>query len=155
MTRLFIYGSVDRLNSPRETRKCGKKKKKKKKEKKSRPMRKRPVGLQASHHAQGLSATSAVIPNMAVSVALSPAAAASMLLLTFVATLFIHRSVAEIDAGASATEETPHRRFEYKYSFKGPHLSQNDGSIPFWIHTGSKFESSCQHHTTAAAATAT
>ncbi|XP_008324277.1 protein ERGIC-53 [Cynoglossus semilaevis] len=81
---------------------------------------------------------------MAVSVALSPAAAASMLLLTFVATLFIHRSVAEIDAGASATEETPHRRFEYKYSFKGPHLSQNDGSIPFWIHTGNAIPSADQ-----------
>ncbi|RZF40141.1 hypothetical protein LSTR_LSTR010093 [Laodelphax striatellus] len=26
----------------------------------------------------------------------------------------------------------PHRRFEYKYSFKPPYLAQKDGSIPFW-----------------------
>ena len=32
----------------------------------------------------------------------------------------------------------PHRRFEYKYSFKGPHLVQSDGSVPFWAHAGSK-----------------
>jgi len=30
----------------------------------------------------------------------------------------------------------PHKRFEYKLSFKGPHLVQQDGSIPFWEHTG-------------------
>lgn len=41
----------------------------------------------------------------------------------------------------TATEEPPHRRFEYKYSFKGPHLTQSDGMIPFWVHTGSKFSS--------------
>lgn len=28
------------------------------------------------------------------------------------------------------------RRFEYKYSFKGPHLVQPDGTIPFWDHYG-------------------
>lgn len=33
----------------------------------------------------------------------------------------------------------PHRRFEYKYSFKGPHLVQADGTVPFWAHTGSKW----------------
>ena len=32
----------------------------------------------------------------------------------------------------------PHRRFEYKYSFKGPNLVQRDGSIPFWDHGGRK-----------------
>ncbi|NWW93146.1 LMAN1 protein, partial [Rhynochetos jubatus] len=31
---------------------------------------------------------------------------------------------------------SPHRRFEYKYSFKGPHLVQEDGTVPFWLHTG-------------------
>ena len=31
-----------------------------------------------------------------------------------------------------------HRRFEYKLSFKGPHLVQRDGTIPFWQHGGSK-----------------
>lgn len=42
-------------------------------------------------------------------------------------------------SGESGAEEAPHRRFEYKYSFKGPHLTQGDGSVPFWVHTGSKF----------------
>ncbi|XP_077050109.1 protein ERGIC-53 [Siphateles boraxobius] len=36
----------------------------------------------------------------------------------------------------NAAGDLPHRRFEYKYSFKGPHLTQSDGRIPFWIHTG-------------------
>uniref|UniRef100_A0A672SCQ5 Protein ERGIC-53-like n=1 Tax=Sinocyclocheilus grahami TaxID=75366 RepID=A0A672SCQ5_SINGR len=40
--------------------------------------------------------------------------------------------------------DSPHRRFEYKYSFKGPHLTQSDGSIPFWIHTGNAIPSSDQ-----------
>lgn len=30
------------------------------------------------------------------------------------------------------------KKFEYKYSFKPPYLSQKDGSVPFWEHTGSK-----------------
>ncbi|ELU17604.1 hypothetical protein CAPTEDRAFT_19831 [Capitella teleta] len=34
-----------------------------------------------------------------------------------------------------------HRRFEYKLSFKGPHLIQRDGSIPFWQHSGSAIAS--------------
>ncbi|CAH1789645.1 unnamed protein product [Owenia fusiformis] len=29
-----------------------------------------------------------------------------------------------------------HRKFEYKLSFKGPHLVQKDGTIPFWEHGG-------------------
>lgn len=42
-------------------------------------------------------------------------------------------------AGAAGTPATlPHRRFEYKYSFKGPHLVQSDGTVPFWAHAGSK-----------------
>uniref|UniRef100_A0A671M2W7 Protein ERGIC-53-like n=1 Tax=Sinocyclocheilus anshuiensis TaxID=1608454 RepID=A0A671M2W7_9TELE len=44
----------------------------------------------------------------------------------------------------NAAEDSPHRRFEYKYSFKGPHLTQSDGSIPFWIHTGNAIPSSDQ-----------
>lgn len=31
---------------------------------------------------------------------------------------------------------SPHKRFEYKLSFKGPHLVQKDGTIPFWEHGG-------------------
>lgn len=42
-------------------------------------------------------------------------------------------------AGAAGTPGAlPHRRFEYKYSFKGPHLVQSDGTVPFWAHAGSK-----------------
>ncbi|XP_017348780.1 protein ERGIC-53 isoform X2 [Ictalurus punctatus] len=44
----------------------------------------------------------------------------------------------------TATEEPPHRRFEYKYSFKGPHLTQSDGMIPFWVHTGNAIPSADQ-----------
>ncbi|KAI7795695.1 protein ERGIC-53 [Triplophysa rosa] len=40
--------------------------------------------------------------------------------------------------------DTPHRRFEYKYSFKGPHLTQSDGRIPFWVHTGNAIPSADQ-----------
>ena len=28
------------------------------------------------------------------------------------------------------------RRFEYKHSFRTPHLAQRDGTIPFWTVTG-------------------
>ncbi|XP_015261334.1 PREDICTED: protein ERGIC-53 isoform X1 [Gekko japonicus] len=38
----------------------------------------------------------------------------------------------------------PHRRFEYKYSFKGPHLVQADGSVPFWVHSGNAIPSADQ-----------
>ena len=60
----------------------------------------------------------------------------------FISVLFITlKSIGcdNIAAGAATSDpDAPHRRFEYKYSFKGPHLSLTDGSIPFWIHTGSK-----------------
>ncbi|XP_076615072.1 protein ERGIC-53 [Chaetodon auriga] len=81
---------------------------------------------------------------MAVSIAQRRAASARVLILTFLTTLIFHRSVAEVTASASTSEEPPHRRFEYKYSFKGPHLSQTDGSIPFWIHTGNAIPSADQ-----------
>ncbi|XP_048376850.1 protein ERGIC-53-like isoform X2 [Stegostoma tigrinum] len=35
-----------------------------------------------------------------------------------------------------------HRRFEYKHSFKGPHLVLQDGAIPFWTHYGNALPSS-------------
>lgn len=31
------------------------------------------------------------------------------------------------------------QRYEFKYSFKGPSLTQTDKSIPFWNHTGGGF----------------
>uniref|UniRef100_H2U3A9 Lectin, mannose-binding, 1 n=1 Tax=Takifugu rubripes TaxID=31033 RepID=H2U3A9_TAKRU len=73
-----------------------------------------------------------------------PAANAAFLLITFLTVLINQHSVADVPAGASTPEEPPHRRFEYKYSFKGPHLSQSDGSVPFWIHTGSAIPSADQ-----------
>lgn len=33
----------------------------------------------------------------------------------------------------------PHKRFEYKFSFKPPYLAQKDGSVPFWEYGGSKY----------------
>lgn len=36
------------------------------------------------------------------------------------------------------------RRFEYKLSFKGPHLIFKDGTIPFWEHGGSAIPSNDQ-----------
>ncbi|XP_032666479.1 protein ERGIC-53 [Odontomachus brunneus] len=38
--------------------------------------------------------------------------------------------------------ETPHRKFEYKYSFKPPYLAQKDGSVPFWEYGGNAIASS-------------
>ncbi|XP_065352759.1 protein ERGIC-53 [Cloeon dipterum] len=35
----------------------------------------------------------------------------------------------------------PHRRFEYKYSFKPPYLAQKDGSVPFWQYGGNAIAS--------------
>lgn len=35
--------------------------------------------------------------------------------------------------------QKPHKRFEYKYSFKGPYLAQKDNQVPFWHYTGSKY----------------
>ncbi|XP_014681535.1 PREDICTED: protein ERGIC-53-like [Priapulus caudatus] len=32
--------------------------------------------------------------------------------------------------------DDPTKRFEYKYSFKGPFLAQKDGTVPFWGHGG-------------------
>lgn len=38
-----------------------------------------------------------------------------------------------------ATEASErHVKFQYKHSFKGPHLVNKEGSIPFWTHGGSK-----------------
>ncbi|BES97328.1 Legume-like lectin family [Nesidiocoris tenuis] len=35
----------------------------------------------------------------------------------------------------------PHRKFEYKYSFKPPYLAQKDGSVPFWVYGGNAIAS--------------
>ena len=36
------------------------------------------------------------------------------------------------------------KRFEYKLSFKGPHLVFKDGTIPFWEHSGAAIASNDQ-----------
>ena len=36
------------------------------------------------------------------------------------------------------------KRFEYKLSFKGPHLVFKDGTIPFWHHSGATIASNDQ-----------
>lgn len=36
------------------------------------------------------------------------------------------------------SSQNPHRKFEYKYSFKPPYLAQKDGSVPFWEYGGSE-----------------
>ncbi|XP_057316720.1 protein ERGIC-53-like [Hydractinia symbiolongicarpus] len=38
-------------------------------------------------------------------------------------------------------EEGRHSRFEYKHSFKGPHLVNKQGNVPFWTHYGSAIPS--------------
>ena len=37
--------------------------------------------------------------------------------------------------------EIPHRKFEYRYSFKPPYLAQKDGSVPFWEYGGNAIAS--------------
>src|SRR6218665_85740 len=44
-----------------------------------------------------------------------------------------------LDADYAA--DTPYRRFEYKYSFKGPYLAQRDGTVPFWEYSGASIAS--------------
>ncbi|KAL0117531.1 hypothetical protein PUN28_010387 [Cardiocondyla obscurior] len=43
---------------------------------------------------------------------------------------------------SSCRSESPHRKFEYKYSFKPPYLAQKDGSVPFWEYGGNAIASS-------------
>uniref|UniRef100_A0A3B5R7Y9 Lectin, mannose-binding, 1 n=1 Tax=Xiphophorus maculatus TaxID=8083 RepID=A0A3B5R7Y9_XIPMA len=64
--------------------------------------------------------------------------------LSFLAALVFHRNLTDVAVEGSTPEEPPHRRFEYKYSFKGPHLSQSDGGVPFWIHSGNAIPSADQ-----------
>lgn len=37
--------------------------------------------------------------------------------------------------------DPPHKKFEYKYSFKGPYLAQKDGAVPFWEYGGNAIAS--------------
>jgi len=40
-----------------------------------------------------------------------------------------------------SSENGRHSRFEYKLSFKGPHLTNKQGNVPFWTHYGSAIPS--------------
>lgn len=46
----------------------------------------------------------------------------------------------ESQANFAATNQI-HRKFEYKYSFKGPYLAQKDGTVPFWDYSGNAIAS--------------
>ncbi|XP_015195644.1 protein ERGIC-53 isoform X2 [Lepisosteus oculatus] len=74
---------------------------------------------------------------MAVSIEKCLIVATRLLILT----LIFHLVSADV---VQSSQDSPHRRFEYKYSFKGPHLAQSDGTIPFWVHTGNAIPSSDQ-----------
>ena len=54
--------------------------------------------------------------------------------------LSIFSSIVVISAytDPSATNDQLVKRFEYKLSFKGPHLSFKDGTVPFWTYGGSE-----------------
>lgn len=41
----------------------------------------------------------------------------------------------------ASSYDPPHKRFEYKWSFKGPYLAQKDGQVPFWEYGGSAIAS--------------
>nr|XP_056705045.1 protein ERGIC-53 [Euleptes europaea] len=66
----------------------------------------------------------------------------SLLVLFCLGSRLLHAAGATGQAGKGPP--APHRRFEYKYSFKGPHLVQADGSVPFWVHTGNAIPSADQ-----------
>lgn len=37
---------------------------------------------------------------------------------------------------ATIASDSPHKRFEYRWSFKGPQLTQTNGAVPFWQQYG-------------------
>lgn len=43
---------------------------------------------------------------------------------------------AAILLAAVAVAQDFNKKFEYQYSFKGPYITQTDGTIPFWSHHG-------------------
>ncbi|XP_074649418.1 protein ERGIC-53-like [Tubulanus polymorphus] len=60
---------------------------------------------------------------------------------SFLMWLFISCSAGIVSICLAAEFIEPHKRFEYKYSFKGPSLVSKEGSIPFWEHGGSAIAS--------------
>ena len=55
--------------------------------------------------------------------------------------LIIYLSIYLISAFTDPSILNPQlsKRFEYKLSFKGPHLAFKDGTVPFWTFGGSMF----------------
>ncbi|XP_015768675.1 PREDICTED: protein ERGIC-53-like [Acropora digitifera] len=49
-----------------------------------------------------------------------------------------------IPIGLATEASERHVKFQYKHSFKGPHLANKEGSIPFWAHGGSAIPSDDQ-----------
>jgi hypothetical protein len=36
--------------------------------------------------------------------------------------------------------ENVHSKFQYKHSFRAPHIMDSNGNIPSWIHGGSEYD---------------
>ena len=53
-------------------------------------------------------------------------------------TCLVAYAIAYIDP--STTNPQLMKRFEYKLSFKGPHLAFKDGTVPFWKFDGSELD---------------
>uniref|UniRef100_A0A672YYN3 Lectin, mannose-binding, 1 n=1 Tax=Sphaeramia orbicularis TaxID=375764 RepID=A0A672YYN3_9TELE len=121
-----------------------KKKKKKKNAPKNCPIRKRPVGLQASRHARGLCATSAVRSKHGGVRRAAPGCLRSSLHFNFCHNLRLstqrRRRVRRWHG--DGTSSSPPLRVQIQ--LQGPHLAQTDGGIPFWIHTGNAIPSADQ-----------
>ena len=43
---------------------------------------------------------------------------------------------ASVIATVTLASDTPQKRFEYRWSFKGPQLTQTNGAVPFWQQYG-------------------
>lgn len=64
---------------------------------------------------------------------------ATILKLAIAVTALVGLGSKELASGQGVPQRL-NRRFEYQLSFKGPHLVQLDGSIPFWDHYGGESE---------------
>lgn len=59
----------------------------------------------------------------------------------FILTIFASIIVSSAFTDPSVTNPQLVKRFEYKLSFKGPHLAFKDGTVPFWTFGGSMYNS--------------
>jgi mannose-binding lectin 1 len=56
----------------------------------------------------------------------------------FILTIYCSIIYVFANTDPSITNSPLVKRFEYKLSFKGPHLAFKDGTVPFWRFGGSK-----------------